>query len=32
MTFVNSLKELDETEPKLEEKTAFLAVDWGSSW
>lgn len=28
MTFVNSLNELDETEPKLEEKTAFLAVDW----
>jgi len=30
MTFVNSLKELDETE--LEEKAAFLAVDRGSGW
>ena len=29
---LNSLKNLDETEPKLEEKVAFHAVDWVPGW
>lgn len=29
---LNSLMNLDETEPKLEENVALHAVDWGPGW